>query len=113
MQKITAEELQDMMSSQSDNDLLLINVLKPKDFREQHIPGSVNVPVSDEGFVNEVKKIAGSKDRMIVVYCANVDCTASPRAAEKLEDAGFGNIYDFEGGVKEWEESAGRLQRAA
>lgn len=113
MQTIKAEELQEMMSRQSDNDVLVINVLDPEHFQEKHIPGTVNVPVSDDNFVEEVEHIAGGKNRMIVVYCASKECDASPNAAKKLEDAGFGNIYDFEGGVREWEDNAGRLEQAA
>lgn len=113
MQAIRAEELQDILTSLNDNDALVINVLDPKSFQQSHIPGSVNLPVEDENFVEEVEKIAGGKERMIVVYCASRECDASTTAATRLEDAGFGNIYDFEGGIKEWQDSAGRLQKAA
>ncbi len=114
MQAITAEELQDMMSRQNDNDVLVINVCDPEEFHEEHIPGSVNIPLDDEsGFSAEVSKVAGSKDRMVVVYCNNRECESSAEAARELEDAGFLNIYDFEGGIQEWEDSAGRVQKAA
>lgn len=115
MQAITMEELQDKMASQGDNDLLLINVLDPESFRKKHIPGSVNIPLEGEGedFAGEVEKIAGSKERHIVIYCASLDCEDSARAGERLEEAGFLNIFDFEGGMKIWEDNAGQLARAA
>lgn len=113
MQAINAEDLQDMMSSQNDNDILVINVLTPDSFHNTHISGSINVPLDDEDFTEEVEKIAGGKERMIVVHCASRECDASAKAARKLEDAGFTNIYDFEGGISEWLDSAGMVQRAA
>ena len=27
---------------------------------------------------------------------------ASPKAAKKLEEEGFTNVYDYEGGTKDW-----------
>jgi len=36
------------------------------------------------------------------VYCARTECQSSHHAAEKLEQAGFRNVIDFEGGAEEW-----------
>lgn len=103
MNTLTFDELK-RMNEQEHQDFVLINVLPREKFIEDHIRTSVNVPVEDEEFVDIVAKIAGSKDRRIVVYCANFNCDASPRAAKKLEDAGFARIYDYEGGTREWNE---------
>ncbi|MGE0371188.1 MAG: rhodanese-like domain-containing protein, partial [Gammaproteobacteria bacterium] len=67
----------------------LINVLSPEDFSTAHIPGSYNIPVADAGFVQKVAARITRKDADIVVYCANLDCTASPNAARRLEEAGY------------------------
>lgn len=113
MQAITMEELQDKLASQGDNDLLLIGVFDPENFLQKHIPGSVNIPLAGNGrFAREVEKIAGSKERHIVVYCESRESDASDQAGEKLEDAGFLNVFDFEGGLKAWEENAGQLAQA-
>lgn len=101
MQTIDIEQLRDKMSK--NDDLLLINVLSKEDFREHHIPNSVNIPVEQDDFVEQVQGHSEGKNQEIVVYCANTSCDASPKAASKLEDAGFTNVYDFEGGIEEWE----------
>lgn len=101
MQSITREELKSM-NQQHDRDFVLINVLPRESFLEKHIRTSVNVPAGEEGFADKVEAIAGSKDRDVVVYCASFDCDASPRAARKLEQSGFRNVFDYEGGTKDW-----------
>ncbi len=101
MKTLTRDELK-RMNEQDHEDFVLVNVLPPEAFRKQHIRTSVNVPVKREDFAEVVESIAGDKDRKIVVYCANFDCDASPKAAKKLEDAGFKRVYDYEGGTEDW-----------
>lgn len=101
MQAITRDELK-VMNEQEHRDFVLINVLPRDKFNEQHIRTSINVPVDDDNFVSRVEDVVGSKDREVVVYCANFECDASPKAAKKLEEAGFERVYDYEGGTKDW-----------
>ncbi len=101
MKAISQDDLKTMNEAEHE-DFVLINVLPRDVFNEQHIRTSINVPVDDGGFVETVEKVAAKKDRKIVVYCANFDCDASPEAAKKLEDAGFTQVYDYEGGTKDW-----------
>lgn len=49
-----------------------------------------------------MQQIVGDKQRKIVVYCANHDCDASDKAADRLEKAGFKNVYDYAGGTEDW-----------
>lgn len=90
------------MNEVEHEDFVLINVLSRDAFNKRHIRTSVNIPVSSDDFEDRVESIAGSKDRKIVVYCANFDCDASPKAASKLEAAGFDEVYDYEGGTEDW-----------
>ncbi|MEX0654269.1 MAG: rhodanese-like domain-containing protein [Phycisphaeraceae bacterium] len=103
MQTIDARQLEQMKAR--NEDFLLINVLPEESFREQHIPGSVNIPVNEDDFEERVEQLAGDKERTVVVYCASTECTASPAAANKLEDVGFTHVIDFAGGMQEWEQT--------
>lgn len=100
MRTINAKALNDLI--RQDEDVLLLNVLSQEDFEKEHIPGSHNIPESREDFVSQVEKLAGRKDRPVVVYCASKDCQASPSAARKLTEAGFEHVTDFEGGMAAW-----------
>jgi len=101
MKSISRDELKEMNETEH-RDFVLINVLPRDAFNEQHIRTSVNVPLNSDSFVQEVENIVGDKAREIVVYCADKECDASPKAAEKLENAGFSNVYDYEGGTEDW-----------
>lgn len=103
MQTLTTEQLERVM--RDNESFTLINVLDQDAFSEQHIPGSVNIPLDQSDFVEQVENEAGSKDAKIVVYCANTDCPASEKAAGKLEEAGYKNVYDYEEGMAGWQEA--------
>ena len=103
MQAINRNELKAM--EHNHEDFVLINVLGSDQFNKEHIRTSVNVPLANEDFVDQVETVAGNKDRNVVVYCANLDCDASPKAAKKLDEAGFRHVYDYEGGTKDWMEA--------
>ena len=97
---ISAEELEDALNSETPP--VLINTL-PRDAHEaKHIPGSVSVPVDD---LDRVEDLVPNKDEPIVVYCANADCDASPKAAEKLEEMGYTDVTDFEDGYAGWRQA--------
>ncbi len=100
MKTITVNELKHMVDRQDD--IELINVLSPDQFQQAHIPDSDNIPVDDQNFIEKVDRAAQSRNQKIVVYCANKSCDASEKAAQRLEEAGFTNVYDFEGGLEEW-----------
>jgi len=100
MQKISTQEFLEMMKKNPS--LKMVNVLPAKDHREEHIPGSFNVPLEEENFEEEVAKSVDKKAEPVVVYCASKQCDASPKAAEKLEQAGFQEVYDYEGGLDSW-----------
>jgi len=94
---ITADELSDAFAS--DRPPVLINALPRAAHEARHIPGSINVPVES---VEMIEDLVPNKDEPIVVYCANADCTASPTAAQQLEEMGYTNVADFEGGYAGW-----------
>jgi rhodanese-related sulfurtransferase len=86
-----------------DESFELINVLPESEFRREHIPGSINLPVDDESFARRVEeRVGGDKDRKIVVYCAYEQCQASATAAQTLELAGLTNVSRYELGTLGW-----------
>lgn len=100
MKIVTVGEVKSMIDRHED--VVLVNVLGEETFESEHIPGSYNVRQSREDFVPAVERLAGRKDRAIVVYCASKSCQASPKAAIRLTKAGFTDVADFEGGMAAW-----------
>ncbi len=99
MKTIKKEELKKKLDNK---EAVLIEVLNEKAYKKEHIAGAINIPLKSIG--TEAKK-RFNKEETMVVYCSDYDCTASPTAARKLDDLGFQEVYDYEGGKKEWKEA--------
>ncbi len=97
---ITREELKEMMDS--GESFVLVNVLDPADFENEHICGSINIPATT--VARDALEML-NKDETIILYCSGPKCTASSIAAEKLDTLGFSDIWRFEGGMQEWKNS--------
>ncbi|MBD3310281.1 rhodanese-like domain-containing protein [Candidatus Woesearchaeota archaeon] len=107
MKTLKKEELKKMIDG--DEEFKLIDVLSKDAFEKKRIPGSVNIPV-DEDFEEKIKEKYPDKDTKIVVYCASFECHSSPKAAEKLDEMGYTEVYDYEGGIRDWEEAGYPLE---
>jgi len=97
---ITRDKLQEM--KRKSEDMILIEVLGEKPFKESHIQGAINIPLKEIGHTVKEKY---DKDQEIVVYCKDKECQASPTAAEKLDKLGYDHVYDYEAGKKDWQEA--------
>ncbi len=101
---ISANKLQQKLTG---NDRpVLINTLSGEAYRAKRIPGSINIPTNR---IDRVENIVSDKEQPIVVYCADVDCDASPKAADALVDMGYKQVKDFEEGLKGWKLSGNSL----
>lgn len=100
---LSAERLREWMDE--DDELLLIDVLPRVSFDKQHIPGSEHVSQYEEGFCEHVRELASGSSQPLVVYCNSKSCNASERAAQKLVRAGFSNVFELGGGIKEWQDA--------
>lgn len=110
MQVITREKLQDWMAA--GKPMTIVEVLDPKYFRKFHLPGAINVPLGDD-FADEIQKAVPDKSGTVVVYCSDDACQASPKAASKLEELGYQNVYDYEGGKEDWRQAGLPIEQAA
>ncbi len=101
MQAITRDDLK-IMNETGHEDFVLVNVLPQDAFNEAYIRTSINIRFDEDDFETIAARVVGDKQRKVVVYCAHFDCDASPKAAHKLENAGFTNVFDYEAGTRDW-----------
>ena len=74
----------------------VIDVRRPEDFAESHIPGAVNIPKE------QWESAAGlSKDKTNVVYCYSQTCHLAAAAAVVFAKKGFA-VIELEGGFNTW-----------
>lgn len=96
---ITPEELKQRIDNPEDNNFLLIDVRKESEYDAAHIPGAICIPLKELGY--RLWNLEKSKD--IIVYCK--EDKSSKVAAQVLINAGFKDVYDLSGGLKNWEYS--------
>lgn len=108
LRTIERDELKRLMDS--GNALALVNVLDKSDFENEHICGSINIPVDE--IEKEATKLI-HKGEVVIVHCAGTMCTASEMAAEKLEKLGYKNVRRFVGGIEEWKKAGYCLEGSA
>lgn len=74
---------------------ILLDVRTPEEFRDQRIPGAVNIPLQSL----ERRLAELPQDQTIVLYCRSGNRSAT--AANILARAGYESVYDM-GGIIAW-----------
>lgn len=95
------------LQKDSEKNVVIVDVLDEDHFRQGHIRGAINMPLERIG---RIAKKALSKDDLIIVYCASMECQASTLAAQKLQALGFKNVFDYKGGLKDYKEAGLALE---
>jgi rhodanese-related sulfurtransferase len=78
-------------------DIVIVDVRFPTDYRKGHIPGAINLP---KGKWHDPAGL--SKDRLNVLYCYNQTCHMAAEAALELLAQGY-RVVEMEGGFATWE----------
>ena len=78
-------------------DIVIVDVRFPTDYRKAHIPGAVNLP---KGKWRETAGLA--KDKLNILYCYNQTCHMAAEAAVELLALGY-PVAEMEGGFATWE----------
>ncbi len=96
MKEISVQELKDMMDHNTE--FQLIDVREPFEYEVSNLNG-VNIPLS--GVVIESDKI--SKDLPVVIHCRSGKRSA--QAIMLLEQEGYTNLSNLQGGILAWKEA--------
>jgi len=91
---IDNEELKTLLKK--DN-VQFVDVRTKAEYREKHIKGAENI-VYDNDFEQKLDQF--DKHKLIVVYCRSGRRSAA--SAEILEQDGFKEIYNLDGGILKW-----------
>jgi rhodanese-related sulfurtransferase len=76
----------------------LVDVLPAETFKHEHLPGAVNIPMAEIDTAPERLDPA----RPVITYCYDYQCDLSPRAACRLEQLGFSDVYDYTASKVAW-----------
>ena len=100
---IQREELKKWIDEKKD--FVLIDVLSQGSYEGRHLPNAKHADLSDSDFLEKVEKLVPIKETVIVVYCASFTCRLSPHAASKLVEASYTSVYNFKGGLADWQDA--------
>lgn len=93
--KISADDFHSLILAKKD--IKIIDVRLPAEFRPERIEHALNIPVLK---ISEKKTRKLNKEAFIVLYCAYG--IRSCKAAVKMHELGFQNIYSLSGGIRDW-----------
>ena len=99
MKTITVDELKTRMDR--GEKLNLVDVREPHEFAEGYIAGGKLVPLGKVQTM-QVDELEDMKDETVIVYCRSG--RRSLMACMVLDQMGFKDTYNLEGGILDWQE---------
>lgn len=102
METVSRQEAKNLINQRKD--LTVVETLENEYFRKFHLPGAWNVPF-DNGFDEQIQSVAPDKVAPILVYCLDAGCESSAKAARRLVELGYAEVYDYEAGKVDWTEA--------
>jgi rhodanese-related sulfurtransferase len=99
IKQVTKDEVRLLIRARTH--LKVVDVLSREHYQQGHLPGALSLPLNE---IDENAKDMLDHNDLIIVYCANYECTASTRAAEKLLRLGYKHVLDYKGGFADYTE---------
>ena len=79
-------------------DVQLVDVRTPEEFAEGHLENAINIDITADDFDSKIAAL--DKENPVMVYCKAGGRSA--KASSRLNELGFKNISDLEGGIINW-----------
>ncbi len=83
-------------------DAVLLDVRRPEEFRQGHLPGARNLDYLGESFYDELDSL--NPQRTYLVYCRSG--RRSLRTCILMQNAGFRRVFNLDGGLRAFEQSS-------
>jgi phage shock protein E len=86
---------------------VVLDVRTAQEFNQGHVPGALNVDISDPQFKTKIEGL--DKSKTYLVHCARG--VRSARATRIMAPLGFADILDYHGGFDEWKKSGKPVEK--
>lgn len=90
----------------SDKQAVMIDVRGEDEWKQQHIPGTVNIPLDQ--LMGRLSELNQYKEKPIITQCQRG--VRSEQAATVLKSLGFTKVYNLEGGIEAWNKAGLKTQ---
>lgn len=77
----------------------LVEVLPAEEYQRVHLAGAISVPLR---MISRSTADRLKWDQPVIVYCADLQCDLSARAAWRLASLGFTKVYRYAAGKADW-----------
>lgn len=91
--------------------IVLVEALPERYFNDVHLPGSIQIN-HDEVDAKAVRLLP-DKSAKIVVYCSNLSCANSGKAAMRLTQLGYTNVFKYAEGKQDWIDAGLPVEKSA
>lgn len=98
MKEINQEEWREKIAE--DDNAVILDVRTEEEIEEGYIPGAKKIDIyKGQEFIDEIDKL--DKDKNYYVYCRSGN--RSGQACAIMDQKGFKNTYNLQGGFSKWE----------
>ena len=104
-EKVSIEQFEKLIVEK--NNAIILDVRTPEEFAAGHVKGAVNLNIYDTAFKEALSKLDRAKP--ILVYCKSGG--RSSDAASQMKEMGFGEVYNFGGGMLAWSNAEKPIER--
>jgi len=98
---VTNMNVEDFSKKTAESGVVTLDVRTPGEFMTGHIQGAQNIDFESGSFESQIESL--DKNGTYAVYCRSGN--RSGQAVKVMQDAGFKNIYNLDGGVIDWANS--------
>jgi rhodanese-related sulfurtransferase len=98
---VTNMNVKDFSKKTAESGVVILDVRTPGEFMTGHIQDAQNIDFESGSFESQIESL--DKNSTYAVYCRSGN--RSGQAVKVMQDAGFKNIYNLDGGVIDWANS--------
>jgi rhodanese-related sulfurtransferase len=91
----------------TSKDFILLDVRTAPEYKQAHLPGAIMLDYYQKNFKQELEKL--DKSKPVFVYCTVGSRSSS--AANLMNEMGFTEVYNLQGGIYHWAESKKPLEK--
>lgn len=93
----------------STNKYILVDVRQAGEYSAGHIKGAVNIDYYNDSFTKLFEKQFPDKNKSYIIYCRSG--ARSMYAAEMLQQLGYKNVINMQGGILSWQSAGKNLEK--